>query len=150
MSYGLTVNVLQEVLPLDHVLAASSIRHQVTTLGCRPEAEQITDARQQAEVAASVGLPEIPESSPVRAVGIDGDYIRRAGHRRHDGWFQVIVGKSMRDQDAGHSFAYAQAGAPTGRSYVELPAARRCATQSAGHVPVGRRGYRTVCPTRLW
>ncbi len=33
MSYGLTVNVLQEVLPLDHVLAASSIRRQVTGLG---------------------------------------------------------------------------------------------------------------------
>lgn len=29
MSYGLTVNVLQEILPLDHALAASSIRRQV-------------------------------------------------------------------------------------------------------------------------
>ncbi|MCY1262982.1 hypothetical protein D9M68_428790 [compost metagenome] len=37
MSYGLTVNVLQEVLPLDHVLAASSIRRQVTKLGRRLE-----------------------------------------------------------------------------------------------------------------
>ncbi|WP_434032754.1 ISKra4 family transposase [Cupriavidus sp. a3] len=107
MSYGLTVNVLQEVLPLDHVLAASSIRRQVTKLGRRLEAEQATDARQQAEVAASVRLPEIPEPSPVRAVGIDGGYLRRAGHRRRqDGWFEVIVGKSLRDQDGGHSFAY--------------------------------------------
>lgn len=47
MSYGLTVNVLQEVLPLDHVLAASSIRRQVTALGRRLEAELATDARQQ-------------------------------------------------------------------------------------------------------
>ncbi|AEI82119.1 hypothetical protein CNE_BB1p06990 (plasmid) [Cupriavidus necator N-1] len=44
MSYGLTINVLQEVLPLEHVLAASSIRRQVTTLGRRLEAEQATDA----------------------------------------------------------------------------------------------------------
>lgn len=72
MSYGLTVNVLQEILPLDHVLAASSIRRQVTALGRRLEAEQATDARQHAEVAASVGSPDIPEPSPVRAVGIDG------------------------------------------------------------------------------
>ncbi len=43
MSYGLTVNVLQEVLPLDHVLAASSIRRQVTALGRRLEAEQATE-----------------------------------------------------------------------------------------------------------
>ncbi len=74
MSYGLTVNVLQEVLPLDHVLAASSIRRQVSTLGRRLEAAQVTDARQQAEVAASVRSPETPEPSPVRAVGIDGGY----------------------------------------------------------------------------
>ncbi|BDB29541.1 hypothetical protein CTP10_R69560 (plasmid) [Cupriavidus sp. P-10] len=60
MSYGLTVNVLQEVLPLDHVLAASSIRRQVTTLGRRLEAEQATDARQYAEVTASVSSSEIP------------------------------------------------------------------------------------------
>jgi len=107
MSYGLTVNVLQEVLPLDHVLAASSIRRQVTMLGRRLETEQAADARQQAEVAASVGSPEIQEPSPVRAVGIDGGYLRLAGHRRRqDGWFEVIVGKSMRDQDTGHSFAY--------------------------------------------
>jgi len=46
MSYGLTVNVVQEVLPLDPVLAASSIRRQVTALGRRLEAEQATDARQ--------------------------------------------------------------------------------------------------------
>lgn len=53
MSYGLTVNVLQEVLPLDHVLAASSIQRRVTALGRRLEAEQATDARQQVEMAAS-------------------------------------------------------------------------------------------------
>lgn len=107
MSYGLTINVLHEILPLDHVLAASSIRRQVTALGRRLEADQVTDARQQAEVAASVRSPEIPEPSPVRAVGIDGGFLRRAGHRRRqDGWFEVIVGKSLRDQDGGHSFAY--------------------------------------------
>jgi hypothetical protein len=78
MSYGLTLNVLQEVLPLDHVLAASSIRRQVTALGRRLEAEQASDARQQAEMAASVRSPDIPEPSPVHAVGIDGGYLRLA------------------------------------------------------------------------
>ena len=72
-------------MPLDHVLAASSIRRQVTKLGRRLEAEQATDARQQAEGAASVRSPEIPEPSPVRAVGIDGGYLRRAGHRAPPG-----------------------------------------------------------------
>ncbi|WP_434032758.1 ISKra4 family transposase [Cupriavidus sp. a3] len=107
MSYGLTVNVLHEILPLDHVLAASSIRRQVTALGRRLEADQATDGRQQEEIAAGSRLQDIPEPSPVRAVGIDGGYLRLAGHgRRQDGWFEVIVGKSMRDQEAGHTFAY--------------------------------------------
>jgi hypothetical protein len=52
MSYGLTVNVLQEILPLDHVLAASSIRRQVTALGRRLEEDQATDCRQQGKMAA--------------------------------------------------------------------------------------------------
>ncbi|MBB2918405.1 hypothetical protein FHX60_002809 [Cupriavidus alkaliphilus] len=76
-------------------------------LGRRLEAEQATDAPQQAAVAASVRSPEIPEPSPIRAVGIDGGFLRRAGYRRRqDGWFEVIVGKSLRDQDGGHGFAY--------------------------------------------
>jgi len=40
-------------------------------------------------------------------VGIDGGYIRLAGHSsRQDGWFEVIVGESLRDDGGGHSFAY--------------------------------------------
>jgi hypothetical protein len=40
-------------------------------------------------------------------VGIDGGYIRLAGHSsRQDGWFEVIVGKSQRDDGSGHSFTY--------------------------------------------
>jgi hypothetical protein len=38
MSYGLTVRVLEEVLPLEHVLAATTIRRRVATLGRRVEA----------------------------------------------------------------------------------------------------------------
>lgn len=37
MSYGLTVRVLEEVLPLGHVLAATTIRRQVAALGRRIE-----------------------------------------------------------------------------------------------------------------
>ncbi|KAF7963692.1 hypothetical protein AWV80_06780 [Cupriavidus sp. UYMU48A] len=46
MSYGLTVNVLQEVLPLEHVLAASSIRRQVSTLGRRASCTVLNEPRQ--------------------------------------------------------------------------------------------------------
>ncbi len=85
MSYALTVNVLQEVLPLDHVLAASSIRRQVTTLGRRLEADQTTDARPQVKMVARTCLPGFPEPSPVRAVGIDGGGWRGTGAARTAG-----------------------------------------------------------------
>jgi len=66
----------------------------------------MADAQQQAEMLASVGSTQILAPSPVRAVGIDGGYLRLAGHRRRqDGCFEVIVGKSMRNQDAGNCFA---------------------------------------------
>jgi hypothetical protein len=108
MSYGLTIRVLEEVLPLEHVLAATTIRRRVAGLGRRLESSKATVAVEQ---PLCVDLPArrcaIPQYSSVRAVGIDGGYIRLAGHSsRQDGWFEVIVGKSLRDNGGGRSFAY--------------------------------------------
>lgn len=109
MSYGLSVRVLEEVLPLEHVLAATTIRRRVATLGGRLESSKATVPREQRRyVDLPAGRCAIPQRSSVRAVGIDGGYIRLAGHSsRQDGWFEVIVGKSLRDDGRGHSFAYA-------------------------------------------
>ena len=108
MSYGLTVRVLEEVLPLEHVLAATTIRRRVATLGHRLESSNAAIAVEQRRyVDLPAGRCAIPQHSSVRAVGIDGGYIRLAGHSsRQDGWFEVIVGKSLRDDGRGHSFAY--------------------------------------------
>ncbi|SOE86862.1 hypothetical protein SAMN05446935_7379 [Burkholderia sp. YR290] len=108
MSYGLTVRVLEEVLPLEHVLAATTIRRRVATLGHRLESSNAAIAvKQRRYVDLPAGRCAIPQHSSVRAVGIDGGYIRLAGHsNRQDGWFEVIVGKSLRDDGRGHSFAY--------------------------------------------
>ena len=108
MSYGLTVRVLEEVLPLEHVLAATTIRRRVATLGHRLESSNAAIAVEQRRyVDLPAGRCAIPQHSSIRAVGIDGRYIRLAGHSsRQDGWFEVIVGKSLRDDGRGHSFAY--------------------------------------------
>ena len=108
MSYGLTVRVLGEVLPLEHVLAATTIRRRVATLGRRLESSRAAVAVEQRRCTdLPAGRCNIPQHSLVRAVGIDGGYIRLAGHSsRQDGWFEVIVGKSLRDDGSGHSFAY--------------------------------------------
>jgi DNA-directed RNA polymerase subunit RPC12/RpoP len=108
MSYGLTVRVLEEVLPLGHVPAATAIRRRVAALGHRLESSNAAIAvEQRRSPDLTAGRCAIPQHSSVRAVGIDGGYIRLAGHSsRQDGWFEVIVGKSLRDDGRGHSFAY--------------------------------------------
>ena len=69
MSYGLTVRVLEEVLPLEHVLAATTIRRRVATLGRRLECSNAAIAVEQRRY---VDLPAsrcaIPQHSSVRAV----------------------------------------------------------------------------------
>jgi hypothetical protein len=44
MSYGQTVRVLDEALPLEHVLAANTIRRRVAALGRRLESSKATAA----------------------------------------------------------------------------------------------------------
>jgi hypothetical protein len=82
MSYGLTVRVLEEVLPLGHVLVATTIRRHVATLRHRIENTD-SDAiavEQRRHINFSAGRCDIPQRNSVRAVGIDGGYIRLAGH----------------------------------------------------------------------
>jgi hypothetical protein len=91
MSYGLTVKLLQDVLPIDEPLHAVTIRNHVLTV-----AQRLEDALGEeqwsfidkcpAEVAA---LP-IPDGPLI--VGIDGGYVKA---QREQGSFEVIVGKSL-------------------------------------------------------
>ncbi|OUL76994.1 ISKra4 family transposase, partial [Paraburkholderia hospita] len=62
MSYGLTVRVLEEVLPLEHVLAATTIRRRVATLGHRLESSNAAIAAEQRRyVDLSAGRCAIPQ-----------------------------------------------------------------------------------------
>ena len=103
MSYGLTLKVLGEILPLDHVIAATSARRCVAQVGARLDllSEQVTIDCDPDE------RPLIPPAHPVRAIGIDGGYVKRAGCKgRSDGWFEVMVAKSERYDRPGKSMAY--------------------------------------------
>lgn len=108
MSFGLTVDVLSEVLPLDTSLSSTSVRRWTHRIGQRLE-----ETRQQPVSNTSVtsprAYPHIPPRNPVKAIGVDGGYIRRAGVKsRQEGWFEVMVGKSQREDTTGGCFAYVQ------------------------------------------
>jgi len=101
MSYGLTLRVLGDILPLDAVPAQTSLRRHTHRVGSRIE----TSA---AQPQGSLVQPSyIPEPSPVTAIGIDGGYVRACHPKsREEGWFEVIVGKSQRVEGPGRCFAY--------------------------------------------
>jgi hypothetical protein len=91
MSYGLTVKLLQDVLPIDEPLHAVTIRNHVLQVAQRLE-DGLGDEQWSfidkcpAEVAA-LPIPHGPLT-----VGIDGGYVKAQGEQ---GAFEVIAGKSL-------------------------------------------------------
>jgi hypothetical protein len=91
MSYGLTVKLLQDVLPLDEPLQAVTIRNHVLQAAERLEAalgeEQWSFIDKGPAEVAALPLPHGPLT-----VGIDGGYVKAQGEQ---GAFEVIAGKSL-------------------------------------------------------
>ncbi|MBV9490000.1 MAG: ISKra4 family transposase [Verrucomicrobia bacterium] len=99
VSYGLTLKLLEEVLPIGQDLSSRTIRRQVHQAAERLEAELT-----QGAVPLLEALPpgENAPSTPVTPliIGLDGCYVHAAGQRsRTAGWFEVIVGKSLATED---------------------------------------------------
>lgn len=104
MSYGMTTNLLNDVLPID--VCDSSVRHQVQTVAQRSEDELGPE-----QVMFIEGSPhqweQLPDPNSRLFVGIDGGYIHaREGENRQAGWFEAIVGKSMSEDTASKSFGF--------------------------------------------
>ena len=108
MPHGVTVDILSEVLPLGATLATSSIRRWTQRTAKRLEQQGDGAAPQHAPPLPTQNAnPDISPRSPVKAIGIDGGYFRRAGvTSRQEGWFEVMVGKSQREDTTGGCFAY--------------------------------------------
>jgi hypothetical protein len=99
VSYGLTLKLLAEVLPVGQDLSSRTIRRQVHRAAERLEAElnQGPDACLNA-LPPDENAPSPPPTPLV--VGLDGCYVHAAGQRsRTEGWFEVIVGKSLATED---------------------------------------------------
>jgi len=124
VSYGLTVKLLEEVLPIGQDLNSRTSRRQVHQTAERLEAglDQGPDTFLQA-------LPgETAPSTPVTplVVGLDGCYVHAVGQRsRTEGWFEVIVGKSLAIEDrAAKCFGFVS-------RYDAVPRHRLCAWLNA-------------------
>jgi hypothetical protein len=92
VSYGLSLDALQDFLPLDLSLDVKTVRYDTLKVAKRLEAELGEDQASfiQGDPSEWAHLP-LPDGS--FTVGIDGGYVRHWLDKKHN--FEVIVGKSM-------------------------------------------------------
>jgi hypothetical protein len=97
MSYGLTVKLLEEVLPLEGKLNAASVRNHLHNLAQKAEDELGSEEYMFAS-GCEIEWKKLPRPDLPLVVGIDGGYIHSCSpENKTKEWFEVIVGKSITD-----------------------------------------------------
>jgi hypothetical protein len=107
VSYGLSVQLLQEVLPIDQSLSTTAIRQQVRQTAKRWEKELAETGATAPDGCRDDGNRTSRPTIPF-VIGLDGAYVHAKGqHSRTEGWFEVIVGKSLPAGDrSGRCFGF--------------------------------------------
>ncbi len=108
VSYGLTVRLLEETLPLGRPLSPEGVRHHAHRVATRLEGNLGEE-----QVMLTEGCPldwaTLPRPDLPLTVGIDGGYVHSAAQTcRRDGWFGAIVGKSVTAAGDAKCFGFVQ------------------------------------------
>ena len=108
MSYGMTTDLLADVLPLGEEVGTAAIRQNVKRIAERGEQE--LGKERFLFLDEGTGEPEnLSDWKAPLAVGIDGGYIHARDRKsRQEGWFEVIVGKSIETEEKSKCFAFVQ------------------------------------------
>src|SRR5262252_7132471 len=96
VSYGMSLEALQDFLPLDLGLDVKTVRYDTLKVAKRLEAELGEDQASFIEGEPS-DWELLPSPEGSFKVGIDGGYVRNWAEKKHK--FEVIVGKSIRRFD---------------------------------------------------
>jgi hypothetical protein len=107
MPYGMTINLLNDVLPVGNDLSSRTIRRNVERVVRRLDHE-LGDEPQVCIADMPAKAERAPAQSPPLLVGIDGGYVHARGGSRKDGWFEVIVGKSVPAKGDTKCFGFVQ------------------------------------------
>ena len=104
VSYGLTVDLLADVLPMQ-------TNPQTVSLNTRAVAARMEDELGEEQGMYVEGCPAVWEELPMPGgritVGLDGGYVHaREGDNRKAGWFEVIAGKSVTDEGEAKCFSF--------------------------------------------
>lgn len=104
MSYGMTVKLLEEVLPLKTY--SSSVFHTLQKISTRLEKE-LKEERPIFIEGCQSQWNQLPRPATPITVSLDGGYVHaREGENRKAGWFEVIVGKSVQEGHESKRFGY--------------------------------------------
>jgi hypothetical protein len=108
ISYGLTAELLAELLPTGGDINAAGVYRNVQRVGERMEAEMGEEQWQFIE-GCQRDWDALPPPGPPITVGLDGGFVHAKGQKsRGEGWFKVIAGKSVPEEGAAKCFAYVQ------------------------------------------
>jgi hypothetical protein len=103
LSYGVSARILATVLALERATSITTWKQHVGTMGAR------LDREAHERIAAVPALNDfgLPKCNPLQAVGIDGGYVKASdAPSRQEGWFEVMVGKSLPRAGTGQVFAF--------------------------------------------
>jgi hypothetical protein len=92
ISYGVTVNLLKDVLPIDKRLNAETVRRHLGRVTNRMETE-LADERYSFVETCAYERERLPNPEGPITVGIDGGYVR--SREKGQSHFEVTVGKSI-------------------------------------------------------
>jgi hypothetical protein len=108
ISYGLTAELLSEVLPTGGAINVAGVYRKVQRVAERMEAELGEEQGHFIE-GCQRDWDALPPPGPPITVGLDGGFVHAKGQKSHgEGWFEVIAGKSVPEQGAAKCFAYVQ------------------------------------------
>ena len=108
VSYGLSADLLSEMLPLGRALHATAVRRQVQAIAQRLE-DELGDEQPSFITGCPADWAELPRPDLPLVVGLDGGYVHSCTQRsRRDGWFEVIAGKAMPADGRPRCFGYVQ------------------------------------------
>jgi len=106
VSYGVTAKLLEEVLPVGHEINAATTRNHGLKIGARLESE-LGDEQMFFIEGCESDWEGLPRPGLPLTIGIDGGYVHSSEQTaRTNGWFEVIVGKSITAQGSSKCFGF--------------------------------------------
>jgi hypothetical protein len=106
MSYGLSIKLLTEVLPIADEINHTSVRRQLYSVAETIEGD-LGEERFQFIDGCPNDWAKQPPPGPPLTVGLDGGYVHASDQKsRTEGWFEVIAGKSVQTEGGAKVFAF--------------------------------------------